>query len=572
MIEARKTEILNALRFPTIGDREEGIDTAYSGTCSWIWGNQPTSDGLSEFIPWLQRSDRLLWISGKAGCGKSTLMKHIYRHPRTRAEIQRSGWAGGKNLILLGYFFHDRGSDDQKSREGMLRSMLVQILDERRDLIPNVFAKWGFFDSNHSGDLTGQLQIPTDFLTWQNLRQSFFKMIESLQDSSLCFFLDGLDEYRMAGREKEYTEEDLDLIYDGENEDEAWGRSQWITDGHKEVSRFIHGLGSFENVKTCISSREMFPFDHEFQALPRIRVHHNTTTAIDQYCINRLDKEVPSLEHASSFASEIVGRSSGVFLWVRLVVDMLIDGKANGNNTQELWNTLERLPSRLGGRGGLYMHMLRNIDRQYLPESKGLFQLVMRWDEIHRDGPRLDIITLFLAQEVHSRDLALSRQVIAKDGVDLKTWNEWQERWETLEKRLKSRCGGLLEGTKRVQFMHQTAKQFLSRRYIWQEAFGIDTSLNPEVFTSLALAGGWIRRLKCCAETNPRRPKKELGINTEPIQWQTGGVTVWREEILYAVALTIGGPMAKDWPYSFREHSRGLLHEISNHSRQIEPE
>jgi hypothetical protein len=46
-------------------------------------------------------------------------------------------------------------------------------------------------------------------------------MLDYLQDSKLCLFLDGLDEYRMIDRINEYTEEEIDLIYNGNNEDEA---------------------------------------------------------------------------------------------------------------------------------------------------------------------------------------------------------------------------------------------------------------------------------------------------------------------------------------------------------------
>src|SRR5262249_56862604 len=105
--------------------------------------------------------------------------------------------------------------------EGMLRSILYQVLSTRRDLIPKVFGQ--FFGC--------KLPLPPHFISWINLCDAFMAMLDHLRNSKICLFLDGLDEYRMISRTDEYTEQELDLIYDGPNEDEAWGHSTWITDG-----------------------------------------------------------------------------------------------------------------------------------------------------------------------------------------------------------------------------------------------------------------------------------------------------------------------------------------------------
>jgi hypothetical protein len=168
--------------------------------------------------------------------------------------------------------------------------------------------------------------------------------------------------------------------------------------------------------------------------------------------------------------SSITGKAHGVFLWVRLVVDMLVNGNADGNSKEELLKTLDSLPPRLGGRDGLYMRMVQNIKREYLPESKRPFQLVMRWSKGNFRGP-FDIITLFLAEPGHLEAGSEQELRARNDKVLLKSWGEWQPRWTDLERRLKSRCCGLLEGTENVQFMHQTAKEFMSRNYLWDKIF-----------------------------------------------------------------------------------------------------
>jgi len=184
-------------------------------------------------------------------------MKYVYQHGKTRGHL--SQWADGNDLVLTGYFFFDRGDKDQKSREGMLRSILHQILSTRRDLIPKIFSQ--FFGNT--------LPLPQQFIAWTNLSGALISMLDHLRDSKICLFLDGLDEYRMIDRVDEYTEEEMDLIYDGTNEDDGWGQSSWIMDGHREIARFLRQFKNRDNVKVCISSRELVVFEQEFGGFPQ---------------------------------------------------------------------------------------------------------------------------------------------------------------------------------------------------------------------------------------------------------------------------------------------------------------
>lgn len=524
-----------------ISSREDGIVEAGAETCSWVWGDQPSDEtsgiretptSSNEFMPWLQSADQFFWISGKAGCGKSTLMKYMYHHPKTKLELERSEWACGKDLILVGHFIHDRGTDDQKSREGMLRSILYQVLSERRDLIPAVFPPGGFFDDNNDNEAEHphKLNIANEFLDWSCLISAFNIMLEQLRDSRICLFLDGLDEYRLAGREGEYSEEQKDLLYDGGNEDDAWGRSGWITEGHREVARFLRGLSTRSNVKACIASRELVVFEHEFRNFPRLVVHTHTAEAIAKYCQGRLAEEAPGLERFwDGFGPMITDKACGVFLWVQLVVDMLVDGYISGDDLDELQKAMEKLPSRLGGKNGLYMHMMQSIVPGNLPESRRVFELVLRWGDIKTYGwveakkrnegiddmlesrvtltmayefPHPDIAILFLAAQGHLQDDTTQELRASSDGYDFRTWDEWEDRRKHLGKRLKSRCGGLLEATDtgKVQFMHQTAKQFILNQYLWPAIFRNAVGFATEADTNLALMSGLIRRLKCCSE------------------------------------------------------------------------
>jgi len=178
---------------------------------------------------------------------------------------------------------------------------------------------------------------------------------------------------------------------------------------------------------------------------------------------------------------------------------MLVNGNADGNSKDELLKTLDKLPPRLGGKDGLYMRMMQNIKREYLPESKRLFQLVMRWGEADMVG-FLDIITLFLAEPGHLEADSEQELRARNDRVLLKSWDEWRPRLTDLEHRLQSRCCGLLEGTENVQFMHQTAKEFMSRNYLWDKIFPNTAGFVGKSGLDLAMLSGLVRRLKCCGE------------------------------------------------------------------------
>ena len=479
-------------------DREQDIHDALDENCSWILGRQPTTQSAhaesSQFLEWVKSDETVFWISGKAGCGKSTLMKFIYHNQETATSL--SQWAAGKDLVSAAYFLSDGGDKLQKSREGLLRSLLYQLLKANRHLIPAVFKS--LFASSSP--------IPISFTTWSKLSAALKSTLDQLGDTKVCIFIDGLDEYRMIDRMEEYAEKDLHLQYDGPSEDDGWGYSVRLQDGHREIAMFLRGLSARPNVKVCISSRELVIFEQLFRNFSRVRVHQHTAGAIQQYCERRLEEEAPDLANRSEFVTSITEKSLGVFLWVRLVVDMLVRGKADGNSRDELWKTLRRLPPRLGGRDGLYVRMLQTINREYLPESKRLFHLVLEW-EAYGYGPRhLDIISLFLAEEDFVR-LGRKQEVLAKDDAFLpRSWEDFQPRWMELQSRLKSRCAGLIEGTKEVRFMHQTANEFMSRPNVWETFFHEPRDVLNGPSASLAFLSAIIRRLKCCQEATLKSP------------------------------------------------------------------
>ncbi|KAK1635619.1 hypothetical protein BDP81DRAFT_450488 [Colletotrichum phormii] len=86
---------LRGLYFRSMPARHHGIAEAHQKTFNWVFGRtglqRAAAVHVSNLTDWLELGKGIYWISGKAGSGKSTLMKHLGDHSRT-AELL-STWA-----------------------------------------------------------------------------------------------------------------------------------------------------------------------------------------------------------------------------------------------------------------------------------------------------------------------------------------------------------------------------------------------------------------------------------------------------------------------------------------------
>lgn len=82
--ERCKDRILTKLWFRRIDDRRENITTAHSNTLQWALYPKGEDFPWHDLSAWLRSGSGIYWISGKAGSGKSTLMKHLYLENRVR--------------------------------------------------------------------------------------------------------------------------------------------------------------------------------------------------------------------------------------------------------------------------------------------------------------------------------------------------------------------------------------------------------------------------------------------------------------------------------------------------------
>ena len=94
--------VLDSLHFSEMNMRQDEIKDAHKQTFQWIF-NQSDEGSWYNFHDWLSKKGGFYWICGKAGSGKSTLMRFIDNDERT-SDCCR-GWAEEERHFRAAYFF-----------------------------------------------------------------------------------------------------------------------------------------------------------------------------------------------------------------------------------------------------------------------------------------------------------------------------------------------------------------------------------------------------------------------------------------------------------------------------------
>jgi len=87
-------DCLCSLSFSTIDDRQDNVALAHPDTCDWLFKTAQ----FQQWLYWnnLPSHNRVLWIKGKPGAGKLTLMKHTLLYCQKTL----------KDYIIAAYFFN----------------------------------------------------------------------------------------------------------------------------------------------------------------------------------------------------------------------------------------------------------------------------------------------------------------------------------------------------------------------------------------------------------------------------------------------------------------------------------
>ncbi|KAL6362600.1 hypothetical protein LRP88_03891 [Fusarium phalaenopsidis] len=322
------------------GDRRDGIVEAQPYTFEWV--EKPK---LS-FLEWLSKDDGVYWVTGHPGSGKSTFMKYLSHHTKTHQKPVQ--WAAPKTLVKASFYFWFSGTALQKSQEGLLRSLLFQILRQCPSLIPRVCkSRW-----------SSDLGIP-----WT--RSEIIETLKSLTLNSTStkffFLINGLDEYR---------------DYAGPRGGKEGGVSAHVRD----IIEVINVLADLQDIKLCVSSRPWPAFENAFgQAAHRkLYIHNENREDIGRYIRERFtsspayQKSLIPPKDLRKLSNSMVEDSRGVFLWVSLVVESLLQGLENGDRVDELRKRFEETPKTLHA---MFERMLDSVEERYHEQAAQILQV-----------------------------------------------------------------------------------------------------------------------------------------------------------------------------------------------------
>lgn len=344
----RQRRCLRALYFTEIGDRQADVKSAHQKTFKWILEeavDETATDKTEHYQQpklrtWLESTDikhNIFWISGKPGGGKSTLMKFIATHSDLPKHLEN--WVGSQKLIIARYFFWNEGIPLQRSIEGLLRSLLYQILGSHRDLIFEAFP-------GRDWDLGGdKYQFPKD-----RLEQALMTLLGSTSNHGLKFFflIDGLDE----ADDRDQHDEDVPP--------------------ERELLDLLCNVRQHPDLRLCLSSRAWPSFEKEFGSNNDfwIKIQDLTRHDIRIYIQETLQKD-PDFQKLSVedneydlIINELLQKAKGVFLWVYLACRSLLDGITNGDRKCDLQDRLHHLPGELEK---IYRHIMEQIMEQAPP-------------------------------------------------------------------------------------------------------------------------------------------------------------------------------------------------------------
>ena len=139
-------------------------------------------------------------------------------------------------------------------------------------------------------------------------------------------------------------------------------------------------------------------------------------------------------EEAEDLIVQVVAKSAGGFLWVKLVVKSLDDGLKYYDRISDLKLKFELLPPKLGE---IYKYMPNSMEPVYRQTASQILQIILQHHQIGSENP-LTLLQLLLADE---EDLELTIRMSTKPS----TAEEEKARCRATHIRLLRRCCGLLE-------------------------------------------------------------------------------------------------------------------------------
>ncbi|KAK3361096.1 hypothetical protein B0T24DRAFT_539233 [Lasiosphaeria ovina] len=226
------------------------------------------------------------------------------------------------NITFASHFFQFDGSGLSRSLEGMLRSLLWQVLYQREEALLALMPMFLGLKSTQST------------LSWQQrtLKKALISVIRAVNESGymVLIFLDALNEF------------------DGERIDIA-----------KFCTELVSKCSPSGVFKLCVASRVDADFLYEFQPeAPGIVLEDKVASDMRTYVATTC-RDVLEEPAFRPLVNRIIDKSNGVFLWVKLASNDPQRSWRRGMDKQRMLDKMETLPERLAS---LYRQILDQLD------------------------------------------------------------------------------------------------------------------------------------------------------------------------------------------------------------------
>ncbi|KAH7129542.1 hypothetical protein B0J13DRAFT_627373 [Dactylonectria estremocensis] len=295
----RRKQLLDSLGFEEFDSRLLNIQESYSETCHWLL-EHPC------YLKWLDPAKAVenhgfLWIKGKPGAGKSTLMSFVYKEATK-----------DKKRTVVSFFFNARGGELERSTTGMYRSLLYQLLKA----VPGLLS---VLDKPNNEDEIDTLRTIVDGGLWKvkMLQDLLRTAISRLDHHHVMLFIDAIDEC---------------------NVDEV-----------EEIVEHLQTLGACavsnrSRFNICISSRHYPHIDIEYGQELVLEHEDGHTRDIATYIHSKL--KVGKGKTSDEIKDRMRVRAHGVFMWVVLVVSIL-NKEYRGGRVFAVKKRLDTIPGKL---------------------------------------------------------------------------------------------------------------------------------------------------------------------------------------------------------------------------------